>query len=247
MNYHVARNGQTYGPYSEETVRKYLSEGSMLATDMARTDTMPNWVPLGQLLGIQQNAPPPPAYGYAPPPYMGPGSASSPAGFGQAMPGAAAPPALHWALVLLIAAFTSGLFITIWGFIEANWVKTIDPASRAVRDMAIGVFFPIIGIVVMLVMLVAGGVAGQLDHPGIVLAGSLATGALIFSCLAIVGFVFTLKAFFGMRDSMERYYNTVEPINLRMSAVMLFFFNVLYLQYHMSRIADWKRTGVLQP
>ena len=30
MNYYVARNGQTYGPYNEETIRKYLAEGSML-------------------------------------------------------------------------------------------------------------------------------------------------------------------------------------------------------------------------
>jgi hypothetical protein len=46
---------------------------------------------------------------------------------------------------------------------------------------------------------------------------------------------------------MERYYNTVEPINLRLSAVMTLFFNVLYFQYHMTRIADWKQTGVLRP
>jgi hypothetical protein len=26
---------------------------------------------------------------------------------------------------------------------------------------------------------------------------------------------------------------------------MTFFFNILYLQYHMSRIAKWKQTGVL--
>jgi hypothetical protein len=46
---------------------------------------------------------------------------------------------------------------------------------------------------------------------------------------------------------MLRYYNSTEPINLRLSAVMTFFFNTLYFQYHMSRIADWKRTGYLRP
>ena len=44
---------------------------------------------------------------------------------------------------------------------------------------------------------------------------------------------------------MLNYYNSVEPINLRLSGVMTFFFNILYLQYHMTRIARWKQTGIL--
>jgi hypothetical protein len=51
MNYYIMRNGQTYGPYSEDVVRKYVAEGSMLGTDVGRTDGMTNWVPLSQLLG----------------------------------------------------------------------------------------------------------------------------------------------------------------------------------------------------
>jgi len=50
---------------------------------------------------------------------------------------------------------------------------------------------------------------------------------------------------FSIRQSMVTYYNTVEPIQLQLSGVMTFFFGMLYLQYHMSRIARWKRTGVL--
>jgi hypothetical protein len=50
-----------------------------------------------------------------------------------------------------------------------------------------------------------------------------------------------------MRSSIENYYNTVEPINLRLSGVMTFFFAVYYFQHHFSRIANWKRTGYLQP
>jgi hypothetical protein len=54
-------------------------------------------------------------------------------------------------------------------------------------------------------------------------------------------------AVFQMKDSLENYYNTVEPINLRLSGVMTFFFAVYYFQYHFSRIAAWKKTGYLQP
>jgi len=39
-----------------------------------------------------------------------------------------------------------------------------------------------------------------------------------------------------MRDALVDYYNTVEPINLRLSGVMTFFFAVFYFQYHFCRI-----------
>jgi hypothetical protein len=32
-------------------------------------------------------------------------------------------------------------------------------------------------------------------------------------------------------------------VGLRLSAAMTFFFNILYFQYHLSRIAQWKKTG----
>jgi hypothetical protein len=44
---------------------------------------------------------------------------------------------------------------------------------------------------------------------------------------------------------MEEYYNTVENIGLSLSGGMTFFFNVIYFQYHINRIARWKKTGVL--
>jgi hypothetical protein len=169
---------------------------------------------------------------------------------GQAAPGANIPPALHWALVLLIAAFTGGIFITIWIFIQANWVRSIDPASRAVRDLIIAILLPILGMVVLVGALVAAGVATGfqgMNHLSAAAASSMVMGFVGMFALCIIGMVFHIKAFFGMRDSMERYYNSVEPINLRLSAVMTFFFNTLYFQYHMSRIADWKRTGYLRP
>jgi hypothetical protein len=241
MNYYVARGGQTYGPYNEETIRKYLAEGSMQATDMARTETMQTWTPLGQLLGS-------PAYGSAPV-YGAPNPVAPPPAYGR--PAGAmgnVPPQLHWALVLLIAAFTSGLFITIWAFIQANWIKTIDPTSRAIRDLAIGVVAPIAGGIIMILGFVTAGVSGGFsDGHEAALAVPIVITGLIFSVLAIAGMVFTLMAFFSMRSSLERYYNTVEPINLRLSAVMTFFFNVIYFQYHLTRISDWKMTGVLRP
>ncbi len=147
MNYYVSRNGQTYGPYNEEIMRKYLAEGSMMATDMARTEAMPNWIPLGQLLSVPAAADPagrpllipllpiplPPTHtppAYAAPGYSAPGySAQQPMAGG----GAPAPPSLHWGCASLIAIFF-GVFITIWAFIQANWS---NPSTRRARPYAI--------------------------------------------------------------------------------------------------------------
>jgi hypothetical protein len=59
MNYYVARNGQTFGPYSEETIRKDLADGSLLPMELGRTEAMSNWVPLKELLdtGTEASSP----------------------------------------------------------------------------------------------------------------------------------------------------------------------------------------------
>ena len=56
-----------------------------------------------------------------------------------------------------------------------------------------------------------------------------------------------LVGVFQMKSDLEDYYNSTEPINLQLSGVMVFFFNVYYFQHHFSRIAQWKKTGVLSP
>jgi hypothetical protein len=45
---------------------------------------------------------------------------------------------------------------------------------------------------------------------------------------------------------MEDYYNSTENIGgLQLSGVMTFFFSTVYIQYHINRLARWKKTGVL--
>ncbi len=61
------------------------------------------------------------------------------------------------------------------------------------------------------------------------------------------GSVLFVVAVFQIRSAMVNHYTTVEPIGLKMSGAMTFFFNILYIQHHYTRIATWKRTGVLQP
>jgi hypothetical protein len=71
----------------------------------------------------------------------------------------------------------------------------------------------------------------------------MALGGLVY----VAAIVLNIVAIFKARSLLLEYYNTVEPINLRLSGVMTFFFNIYYFQYHFTRIAEWKRTGMLTP
>jgi hypothetical protein len=147
------------------------------------------------------------------------------------------PPDLHWLLVWLLGGITGGLFTLIWCFKQAGFVKKIDPASKATLYMTLAL---------------VGQLALILGAVGIIVvsasSGNFPAGIAIMGIVGLVGLligVFWLIAIFGMRSSLVRYYNTVEPMGLRLSGVMTFFFNIIYFQYHLSRIANWKRTGVL--
>ncbi|MBG85707.1 MAG: hypothetical protein CMO80_02260 [Verrucomicrobiales bacterium] len=52
MQIHINRDGQDYGPYTIEQVNQYLLDGSVIPTDMAWHDGLPDWVPLPQVSGV---------------------------------------------------------------------------------------------------------------------------------------------------------------------------------------------------
>jgi len=139
---------------------------------------------------------------------------------------------MHWFLVIVLTVITFGLFILFWAFRQASFVKKIDPASKAASLLALTV----LGVVaqVGLVYASVGASANVMQQ--------ISTAVLI---LSIALFVVEMVLIFGMRKSMVTYYNSVEPIGLQLSGIMTFFFNILYFQYHFSRIANWKRTGIL--
>ncbi|MGC8882628.1 MAG: GYF domain-containing protein [Bryobacteraceae bacterium] len=220
MQYFISRGGQTYGPYPEEEIRRMLSEGRILASDLCWTQGMPQWQPVSQVFGAPAvPAPPPPAAVHAP---------------GTARPAAAAwpaPPGMHWLAVLLLGWITCGIFGLVWVFVQANFVKKIDPASPA-RGFFIG------SLAVSLLTNPAMFLASLVDRPGLAV---MALAALLIP----VSVALFLLGVFSMRRSLLHHYNTVESIGLRLNAVLTFFFNILYFQYHFTRIARWKRTGIL--
>ena len=58
MSYFILRNGQAYGPYSPADIEHYLAVGGIVATDLARTEEMNQWLPLSHII---RNLPPPSA------------------------------------------------------------------------------------------------------------------------------------------------------------------------------------------
>jgi hypothetical protein len=203
----------------------------------------------------------PQAGGYPPPPqqpiYMQGGQGPYPP---QALTAGPIPPDMHWFLVLFLGFITMGIFTWIWTFKQASFVKKINPASNALTLMVITVVLVVVSWGVLAVG-VAAAIGAQHDsNSGITeetysvptetdaSAGSeAAIGAfgIVFDFMALAYTILYLVAIFGMRRSIVDYYNYVEPIGLQLGGFMTFFFNILYFQYHFSRIAEWKRAGML--
>ena len=251
MKYYIQRQLNEYGPYTLADLQRYVAQGSIQLNDLTRSEGMTDWVPVSQVIG-NIPAPQPPApvqapagatygggnpYGSTGVVYGGPGQV--PGGvpvYGAPVVPGLMPPDFHWALVLLISFFCS-IFQIVWLFIEAGFVKKIDSESKGVAFLAGGLVAQIVAFIVLFSSI---GMTPDRQEPSL--------GVFVpFFFIALAGIVLHLIGIFQMRSSLVNYYNTVEPINLRLSGVMTFFFAVYYFQYHFSRIANWKRTGHLEP
>ncbi|HEY5026917.1 MAG TPA: DUF4339 domain-containing protein [Candidatus Angelobacter sp.] len=253
MKYYIQRQLSEYGPYTLADLQRYVAQGSIQLTDLTRSEGMTDWVPVSQVIG-NIPAPQPAAlavadgamssagtvYGSSGTVYGGPeslpGGGAAAYGGGAAINSGPVPPDFHWALVLLVNFFC-GIFQIIWLFVEAAFVKKLDREGKFLAFMIGGLATQLVAAVIFFSS--AAGAARDRDaFPGFVAP---------FFLLMLSGAVLHLIGIFQMRSSIENYYNTVEPINLRLSGVMTFFFAVFYFQYHFTRIANWKRTGYLPP
>ena len=234
MNYFISRGGQQYGPYAGPDLQRYLADGSIQYSDLARTETMSEWLPLSQLLQSGQSLPLNPSQNAVFPQTVFP---STPQGAGPI------PPALHWGFVLVLGMIT-GLFHYVWMFVQAVFIKKIDPQSKAMLLYVFGGLAIVAGILIALVFAFVFSAWGSDSRDPTVLA--IVMGLIMFVVMMAASSLIVAGAF-SIRSSMLRHYNSVEPIQLRLSAVMTFFFNTLYIQYHFTRIAKWKETGILYP
>src|SRR6266481_1856927 len=161
MNYFIKRDDKEYGPYSLADLQKYVASGNVLLTDLCRSEGLTDWVPVSQVLGnipvpVAAPAPQPVAgtvYG-GQPAYGGPAGYAAPTS-----PQFPPPPSLHWGVLVLLGVLTCGLFGWVWAFIQAAWVKKVQPESKALIYYGISV-----GLLVL--MFGSAFAAGASGNPG---------------------------------------------------------------------------------
>src|ERR1700678_4244972 len=186
MTYQVSRNGQLYGPYTLEGLQRYVAWGNVLPSDMAKSEEMPDWLPVAQILGTTTgiSGSPVPAYGAHQTTYAPPSAVAYPD-----------PPNLNWGLELLLGFLTCGVFVVVWNLIVANWSKRVAPASNAFMFYLIAT--------VLIVMNLGGswGVLMALTHH------QHHHQSVLGSLLSLATWVIRLIARFSLRDTLERHFN----------------------------------------
>jgi hypothetical protein len=133
------------------------------------------------------------------------------------------PPNLHWGILLVIEAVTRNIFNLIWALVQANWARKLVNNNKPI---------------VLVAMYPAGIVAGIL---ALLNRSTRPLGGLFI----LAGLIVYLVGIFSIKAAMEEYYTSTENIGLTLSSPMTFFFSTLYIQYHINRLARWKKTGVL--
>jgi hypothetical protein len=226
MTYQVSRNGQMYGPYTLEDLQRYVASGNVLLTDLAKSEEMPDWVPVAQILGTPPLGTSPPASAGAPTTPAYPTPAAYPQQPGVAYPD---PPNLNWGLELLLGFLTCTLFVVVWNLIIAAWANRIQPASKALMYYIVAT---------VLIVLNFGG------NWGFVVAVTHHVQphrSVLGSLISLACWVVRLIARFTLRDTLEQHFNGPEPLGLRLSAVMTFFFGGIYFQYKLNEINQVKQ------
>ena len=110
---------------------------------------------------------------------------------------------------------------------QAAWVRKFDPASRATALLVVGLVTAVVG------AYAAGAVGARNEE----------AGALVEMLGTLGGAFFLILAAFKMRGSIEHHFTQMEPMNVSLSGVMTFFFTFIYLQYHLTWIAEAKRNS----
>jgi len=76
----------------------------------------------------------------------------------------------------------------------------------------------------------------------------LNSGFTIFvASLALFDLVLWLVTIYLIRAELHFHYNVSEPVGLYLNGVMTFFFSFLYFQYHLSKIAELRRSNGDKP
>jgi hypothetical protein len=224
MKFWVSRNFQKYGPYSLDELKRMVAQGQAGLADWVWQEGTPQWTPLDNVLSGANG-------GVSSPPIVFADQSDN-----LRRTGFTAfdliPPDIHWMWLVVLALPTLGIFPFIWFLRMTTFARKLAP-DDAPMYLAIAGFVCIhFGNILRIAH----------THEGIRHANASMSTLFLFGGIACY-----IVARFKVRRILLVHYNSVEPIGLYLSGAMTFFFGIYYLQYHFSRIAQWKRTGYLEP
>lgn len=211
MTYRIARNGQTFGPYTDGEIRQYLASGNIGLSDLVQAEGSAEWVPVLELFPLATVPPP-----RAPSPVTGP------------KPLYADPPDFPWWGALLLGMVTGGIFFVVWDIVEASWLKRTERNSTALLFYIGVAILYLFKLPSMWSTMSYNMFGGPFLHTG---SGSL--GA--------IGFILAIVARFVFRRELLDHFNNREGIGLRLNGFLTLLFGGLYFQYHFNKINAVKR------
>lgn len=239
-NIWVGQSGKKYGPYRESIVRAWLSEGKFAANALAWRVGMDRWAPLSQLFPAEST----PAVSAAP--WIEPVYVESPAPVAAVEDADAvamanrlrmpAPPAMHWTLVLLLSIVTGGLFAVIWSYVQARWVRRLEPRSRARWLLTLSLL-----VAIPTSLFYGAAIAARIDGATIA-PDTIRIGAALIGA----SWLFYVIAYAMMLRTIRQHLRN-RQVRVPLAPITLLFFNLWYLQGQLRWVARWKRTGQTQP
>lgn len=231
MSYLIRRGDEQFGPYTLSELQQYAQAGNVALDDLAQSEGSEQWIPVSRILGDIPIAAPIQVTTESLAPTV-PLPLNVPwqvmlLSYGYIVARFPMPAALK-ALFGLVN-FVVSILVMIWIFVLGNWARKLNGKNTAL----------------VLAALYVAGFFGGLIFVGIGVAAKLPVLAGLGGFI-ILGALGCMIAFnFAVRAAMEHYYNTVEDIALALSGGMTFFFNLVYFQFHINRIARWKQNGQL--
>lgn len=267
MKYMLVRGGNRYGPYSIEEVRQYLATGNIAPEDHLEPESGGTALTASALLaaastpsatGASSTAPFPsaaefPAATSAPSSFAAPAAYQVPTMAATIPPHVPPPPALDWWLVLILSLVTCTLFGVIWTFIQARWVKKLDPSSRA----SLYLLLSLLVIPLIIAMGIGGGVLSALTGLG-GRGGDEVFGVLVAIGGVILGLgasVAVIACFISLSQSLTAVTATWGAARMDLGGTFLaivvvsWFLNLIfavapvYLQYQFDRVRQLQALG----
>lgn len=227
LKYLVRRDGREFGPYSIDELRRYVAEGRIRAEESVRESgaggrSFASVLDLTGPVDVVARVPSVPAGATGgTSPYAAPATWSemdrAPVGAERSLP---MPPDMHWGVLLLLCLVTCGLFWIARVFTQALYARKVVPECRAP-------FYYVVYLVSLGAQIALGGTGAR---PG-------ADASPLALLATLVGLVFVIAGHFSLKAALE------EAFRRNLSAVMTFFLNVFYFQWHMHDVASDLKAG----